>query len=251
MAILASDSGGSEYEQTPQGEHSAICYKIVDAGTQLTDFKGEISKKHKLYIFWELPECLLEDGRPMSEFKEYTLSLGERSNLRRDLQMWRNRPFSEKELAGFDLTAILGVSCKISVGLTSGGRSKVTGVFSADGGPKRCPQSTSRWCLTLRITSRSSLASRMNRAKRCVTSSRSCRNLFAGGSLGVMSLVRRRLSRALRCKQLWPRVATNLRLCREQTSRKLILRMIFRFRGKHEAIQRFEITQSAGADQIL
>ena len=75
MAILASDSGGSEYEQTPQGEHSAICYKIVDAGTQLTDFKGEISKKHKLYIFWELPECLLEDGRPMSEFKEYTLSL--------------------------------------------------------------------------------------------------------------------------------------------------------------------------------
>ena len=139
MAILASDSGGSEYEQTPQGEHSAICYKIVDAGTQLTDFKGEISKKHKLYIFWELPECLLEDGRPMSEFKEYTLSLGERSNLRRDLQMWRNRPFSEKELAGFDLTAILGVSCKISVGLTSGGRSKVTGVFSADGGAKKVP----------------------------------------------------------------------------------------------------------------
>jgi hypothetical protein len=139
MAIIASDSGGSDYEYVPvpTGMHDAICYKLVDAGTNWNEFGGKKEKQHSVYIWWELPKTRTEDDRPMSLFKEYRLSLHEQASLRRDLQAWRNDEFSPAELESFDLTKIVGVSCKISVGRTSGGRDKVTGVYCADGGPKK------------------------------------------------------------------------------------------------------------------
>ena len=139
MAILASDTGGGDYEYVPvpTGMHDAICYKLVDAGTNWNEFQGAKEKQHSIFIWWELPQTRTEDDRPMSVFKEYRLSLHEQASLRRDLQAWRNKEFSPSELESFDLTAIVGVSCKISVGRTSGGKDKVTGVFCADGGPKK------------------------------------------------------------------------------------------------------------------
>ena len=139
MAIVASDSGGSDYEYVPvpTGMHDAICYKLVDAGTNWNEFQGTKEKQHSIFIWWELPKTRTEDDRPMSVFKEYRLSLHEQAALRRDLQAWRNNQFTPSELESFDLTAIVGVSCKISVGRTAGGRDKVTGVYCADGGPKK------------------------------------------------------------------------------------------------------------------
>ena len=137
MAIMASDSGGGDYQPVPQGTYDAICYKIVDAGTSMNKFQDEVNKQHSIFIFWELPTCRTEDDRPMSIFHKYRLSLRETAKLRSHLQSWRNKPFTEKELAGFDITKILGVTCKLTVGLTSGGKEKVTGVFCADGGPKK------------------------------------------------------------------------------------------------------------------
>ena len=137
MAIIASGGGGSDFEQVPVGTHNAICYKLVDAGTSLNDFQGEISKKHNVFIFWELPELRMADDRPMVINCQYTLSLNERAKLRQHLQAWRNKSFTEEELKSFDLTKILGTTCKVDVGLTSGGNAKVVGVFCADGGAKK------------------------------------------------------------------------------------------------------------------
>ena len=143
MSLVASDSGGGDFEPVPKGTHNAVCYKLVDAGTSMHDAFGSPKgsrdeKKHTIYIFWELPDCRLEkDGRPMSINAEYTLSLGTKAKLRQILEAWRNESFNDEELAGFDLTKILGVTCKLEVGHTSGGNAKVVKVFCADGGPKR------------------------------------------------------------------------------------------------------------------
>jgi len=139
MALTASAGSGGEstFESVPPGSYEAICYRLVDAGTAEETYKDEISKKHKIYIFWEIPELTLSDGRPYSIFHGYTLSLNERSNLRRDLQAWRNKPFTEDELQAFDLTKLLGVTCKINVVLNSNGNPKIDGIFCSDGGAKR------------------------------------------------------------------------------------------------------------------
>jgi hypothetical protein len=137
MGIIATGGGGTDFEQVPTGTHNAICYKLVDAGTTLNEYQGEISKKHNVFIFWELPELRMADDRPMSINCQYTLSLNERAKLRQHLQAWRNKSFTEEELNSFDLTKILGTTCKVDVGLTSGGNAKVQGVFCADGGAKK------------------------------------------------------------------------------------------------------------------
>ena len=82
MAIMASDSGGGDYQPVPQGTYDAICYKIVDAGTSMNKFQDEVNKQHSIFIFWELPTCRTEDDRPMSIFHKYRLSLRENAKLR-------------------------------------------------------------------------------------------------------------------------------------------------------------------------
>ena len=131
MAITVSQSTSQpDYEQVPQGMHKAVCYRFIDAGTTDEDYAGTVSKKHKFFLFWELPECRTADDRPMSIFHEYTFSLYEGSKFYKHLTSWMNRPLNEAEKKSFDLTSVLGKGCKVSVGLTSGGNAKVTDVHN-------------------------------------------------------------------------------------------------------------------------
>ncbi len=118
MAIIAQDNGGGDYQRVPQGTHAAICYMVVDLGKQRTEWQGVERVQHKIYVRWELPDERMEvDGRsvPMSIGKRYTLSLGEKANLRADLESWRGRAFTPEELKGFDVSKLLGVGCFVSV----------------------------------------------------------------------------------------------------------------------------------------
>ena len=201
MAIMASDSGGGDYQPVPQGTYDAICYKIVDAGTSMNKFQDEVNKQHSIFIFWELPSCRTEDDRPMSIFHKYRLSLRENAKLRSHLQSWRNKPFTEKELAGFDITKILGVTCKLTVGLTSGGKEKVTGVFCADGGPKKTATENEQVIFDLEDYIKEFSG------ESCEASKKAC----SGRLLVAMSRAKNRYRHASRCRQHLPRVARNQR----------------------------------------
>jgi hypothetical protein len=48
------------------------------------------------------------DGKPLMISKRYTMSLGEQSTLRKDLESWRGKKFTAEELLGFDLNVLLG-----------------------------------------------------------------------------------------------------------------------------------------------
>jgi hypothetical protein len=52
---------------------------------------------------------------PRGISKRYTLSLNEKASLRKDLQSWRGRPFTSAELAGFDVSKLIGANCLLSV----------------------------------------------------------------------------------------------------------------------------------------
>jgi|TARA_R100000479_G_scaffold168880_1_gene110185 hypothetical protein len=137
MALTASSSEGS-YEVVPEGTHRAVCYKIVDSGTREEQYKEEDPKKrHSIFIYWELTELPMDDGRPFSINKQYTLSLNENSNLHKDLKTWRGKSFTAEELKGFDLTNILGVSCDVEVAHNQNGRAVVASIFKPDGGAKK------------------------------------------------------------------------------------------------------------------
>ncbi len=140
MALLLSSSGGGDREVLPPDTYSATCYRIADVGTRETSYKDEPPKKRRsIFIWWEIKHPKMEDGRPFSISKEYTMSLNENSNLHKDLKSWRGRSFTEEELGGFDIANILGVSCDLEIIHTSGGNMKVLSVFKPDGGAKKTP----------------------------------------------------------------------------------------------------------------
>jgi hypothetical protein len=121
MALYAEDSGGS-FERCPPGMHLARCYRIVDLGTQKSEYMGQTKFLHKIMLGWELhgnredgSPLKMNDGRPFAIFKNYTLSWSEKANLRLDLQSWRGRPFSTEEMRRFDLTNVLGAWCMLNV----------------------------------------------------------------------------------------------------------------------------------------
>ena len=115
MALTAKSSGGGDFDIAPAGNHVAICYGVVDLGEHEQEWQGKVSLKHRVRISWELCDELMSDGRPFSISKEYTLSLNEKATLRHDLESWRGRPFTDAELAGFDIFVLLGKPCMVNV----------------------------------------------------------------------------------------------------------------------------------------
>jgi hypothetical protein len=121
MSFIVEDKGGN-FERCPAGAHLARCYRIVDLGTQKSEYMKEPKYLHKIMVGWEIhgmnddgSKILMNDGRPFAVFKNYTHSWSEKANLRIHLQSWRGRPFSEEEMHKFDLANVLGVWCMLNV----------------------------------------------------------------------------------------------------------------------------------------
>jgi hypothetical protein len=124
MGIYVSDTGGGgDFTPVPEGTHFAVCDMVVDLGKQRTTYMGDTTIKHQVYIRWQIPAERTEwtDGDgvkhegPMVIGKTYTASLNEKANLRKDLQAWRGKAFSEDELMKFDIANLLGASATITV----------------------------------------------------------------------------------------------------------------------------------------
>ena len=120
MGLIAKDKGGGDFTPIPEDLHLAVCYGIWDIGTQFSERYGKAV--HKVVIVWELPGCRGEfeqDGikknLPRAISKRYTLSLHKKADLRKDLESWRGRKFSDEELKGFDVKKLLGIPCQIQV----------------------------------------------------------------------------------------------------------------------------------------
>lgn len=113
------DKGGGDFTPPPIGNHVARCVRVIDLGTQTGEYMGEKTVKRQCMIGWELPTELIQggeyDGKPFLVSKFYTASLSEKANLRKDLESWRGRAFTERELEGFDSKNVLGVPCLVNV----------------------------------------------------------------------------------------------------------------------------------------
>lgn len=123
MSFIVEAGGGSrEFKTVPAGTHLARLYRIVDLGTQTTNFQGETKQQRKVMFAWEIhgeddagDPMVTDDGKPMAIFKNYTLSWNEAATLRKDLQAWRGTPWTDAEASRFDLKNVLGQWCMLNV----------------------------------------------------------------------------------------------------------------------------------------
>ena len=119
MAIIAT-TNSQPRELIPAGNYVARCYQMVQIGTVNEIINGEQKQLQKVRIGWEFPN----DQKVFSEEKglqpivfneEYTLSMGEKANLRKMLASWRGKDFSVDEAKSFDITVLLGVVCMVNI----------------------------------------------------------------------------------------------------------------------------------------
>jgi hypothetical protein len=122
MGLTATAKNETHFEPIPAGTHHMVCYGVVDEGTQDVEWQGQKKKLYKVRIFWECPEERIDierDGKklnlPRVISKEYTLSLGDKASLRKDLVAWRGRDFTPDELEGFGLPNLIGANCLIQI----------------------------------------------------------------------------------------------------------------------------------------
>lgn len=110
-------SNDQNFAPPPSGTHIAVCYRVIDLGTQKQDWKGETKFYRKVMLSWEIPGEKMEDGRPFTISQRYTFSSSERARLRKDLESWRGRAFTEKDFGpgGFDIKNVLAVPCMLSI----------------------------------------------------------------------------------------------------------------------------------------
>lgn len=118
MAIVAkiNTNGGEKrtFEPAPEGSHQGVCVDVIDLGILDVNWLGKSKKQHKINLAWQIAERR-EDGKPFLVFKRYTLSLGEKANLRKDLESWRGRAFTREEELGFDVESVLGANCLLNI----------------------------------------------------------------------------------------------------------------------------------------
>lgn len=146
MSITASNKSTSTFEPIPAGVYPARCYFMCELGNIPVNFKGETKWQHKVHIKWELPTMLKvfkeENGeQPYSIGNDYTLSMNEKANLRKMLEGWRGKGFSEAEAEAFDITKLLGKECMISIIHNTKGDKTYANISSVSALPKGmiCP----------------------------------------------------------------------------------------------------------------
>lgn len=131
MAILAKEGEKKDFEQVTPGTHQGVCYDIWDIGYQEGEYKGKKKVLHTVIVGFEVNEPISKgefEGKRKTINRFYTLSLGEKANLRADLESWRGKAFTSEELKGFDIEKLIGVNCMLSITHNEKGRAKITGI---------------------------------------------------------------------------------------------------------------------------
>lgn len=137
--------GGTKSEPVTAGAHHAICYGVVAIGTQPTVSK-EYAAKKKVTLLWELPNERADFGEKKDQVRvvsrSYTLSMNPKASLRKDLENWRGRPFTDEEAVKFDISTLMGANCMLNVVHEERGGSVYANVAAIMPLPKGMPKKT-------------------------------------------------------------------------------------------------------------
>lgn len=123
MPIIVKANKERTFRNPPEGFWQAVCVDVVDMGLQEMTWKGHTKEVHRGRIVWQIPETFEFEDPDTHEKKTarytiskfYTMSLHEKAELRKNLEAWRSKPFTDEELKGFDLEVLIGVNCQIGI----------------------------------------------------------------------------------------------------------------------------------------
>lgn len=103
------------YELVPAGDHNAICYGMVELGTQPENYDNKPRMVQKVQLLFEIPDKTNREGKPFSIGAMLTNSDDPKSNLYKWLVKWRGRDFTAEEKKSFKLVNVVGAGVRLEV----------------------------------------------------------------------------------------------------------------------------------------
>lgn len=138
MASYGTDSGPKELPS--KGEHQAVCAQVHSLGYQ--EFKGQVSYSPKCVFVFELDEKMRNGelaGKPFvvsERHGQYMGKPGKASNLRKFLEKWKEKAYTEEEAKATNIKKCEGMPCTLMIDhepKDSGGlRAKIVGIRKRD-----------------------------------------------------------------------------------------------------------------------
>lgn len=116
MSMIVKSEGNSTIPQLEAGVYTGVASALIDLGLQENSMYKKTQRK--VMIIWNIVGETItvnDEELPRVISKEYTMSLGEKSTLRKDLEAWRGKVFSADELEGFDLRNIINTACQLQI----------------------------------------------------------------------------------------------------------------------------------------
>lgn len=145
LTLPVGGNGGGDFKRAPAGSHIAVCNLVADCGMQPGSGAFPLPKR-KIYIRFEIPGERIEyekDGKhtegPLTIGSFYTASMHEKATLRKHLEGWRGKAFTDDEAAAFDVSAIIGKACMLSVVETEKGGKTYSNIAGIGAMPKGIP----------------------------------------------------------------------------------------------------------------
>lgn len=147
-------SGGlSDFTPCPSGSHAAVVTMVVYLGLQ-PGSQMYPAPKPKLYVRFEVPgeratDANGEDLGPSIVGEFYTASMSEKATLRKHLEGWAGKKMTDEQAEDYDVAAILGKPCMISVVHKDKGEKTYANVAGISALPKGLPKPQAEGTLIL------------------------------------------------------------------------------------------------------
>lgn len=161
MATYAAKGGGKDFEKCEEGTHMAVCTLVADVGLQPGNpkFTGVVDKNGKpdsrglptpkVYLRWEVPGQRItyerdgvETEGPAIIYANFRASMNEKATLRKMIESWRGKGFTDAEAEQFDVRNLIGQTCMLQVVHSDDGQyANVKNVMAPPKGtPKLAPE---------------------------------------------------------------------------------------------------------------
>lgn len=106
--VTAKAEADKGFEPHPEGPFVLQCVDVVDYGLCVSDYQGKISVKPKCGLFFQ-SGLKNEQGQCYTIATEFTVSMSELANLRKFLEGWRGKSYTEEQaLAGVPIDKLEG-----------------------------------------------------------------------------------------------------------------------------------------------
>jgi len=112
---LIAKSNAKEFKPLEAGTHIGRVVGIINIGTVTDSFKGEEVTRNRVFISFEVPEALKEDGKPYTIGQEFTLSMNSKGNLLPFIESLLGVKLDKDEAKEFDVYKLIGVPGMVNV----------------------------------------------------------------------------------------------------------------------------------------